>query len=167
MSHKLRLELELLLPDAPGAADACVGRLTDLLAREEGISGVHVVSPASARPLLCLHYDPGVLSTGRLRNRALAAGARLGERYGHVTVPIHLVGAEDAGGRVEEALRGSSGVLDAAVNIAAQQARVEFDRTVTTADAVRASVAELGYGAAPVPDAPVQGDDGDGAPAGS
>lgn len=36
MSHKLRLELELLLPDAPSEADACVGRLTELLAREDG-----------------------------------------------------------------------------------------------------------------------------------
>ena len=168
MSHKLRLELDLLLPDAPGAADACVGRLTELLARENGISGVHVVTPpAPAKPMLCLHYDPGLLSVGRLRNRAMAAGASLGERYGHVTVPIHLVGAEDAGGRVEAELRGLTGVLDAAVNLAAQQARVEFDRTVTTADAVIASVAELGYGAAPVPNAPVQGGDGTGAPSNS
>ena len=168
MSGKLRLELNLLLPDAPDAADACVGRLRELLAREPGISGVHVLTPPkSLAPLLCLHFDPGVLSVDRLRNRAIAAGVRLGERYGHVMVPIRLVGAEDAGGRVEEALRGSSGVLDAAVNVAAQQARVEFDRTVTTADAVRASVAELDYAAAPVPDAPVQSDDGKGAPAGS
>jgi len=150
MSHKLRLELELLLPDAPGEADACFGRLTELLAREDGISGVHVVTaPASARPMLCLHYDPGVLSTGRLRNRALAAGARLGERYGHVTVPIHMVGAEDSAGRSEEALRGLPGVLDASVNLAAQQARIEFDRTATTADAVLAGVATLGYGVPP------------------
>ncbi len=147
---KLRLELDLLLPDAPGAADACVGRLTGLLANEPGISGAHVVTPpAPAKPMLCLHYDPGLLSVGRLRNRAMAAGASLGERYGHVTVPIHLVGAEDAGGRVEAELRGLTGVLDAAVNLAAQQARVEFDRTATTVDAVLANVAKLGYGAPP------------------
>ncbi|MDP2318987.1 MAG: heavy metal translocating P-type ATPase [Acidobacteriota bacterium] len=148
---KLRLQLDLLLPDAPGAADACVGRLTQLLAAEDGISGVHVLTrPKAVAPMLCLHFDPGVLSVGRLRNRAIAAGAQLGERYGHVTVPIHLVGAEDAGGRVEDALRNLSGVLDAAVNLAAQQARIEFDRTATTAEAVIASVARLGYGAPPV-----------------
>lgn len=164
---KLRLELELLLPNAPDAADACVGQLRDMLAREPGISGVHVLTPPRSPALLCLHFDPGVLSVDRLRNRAIAAGARLGERYGHVLVPIRLVGAEDAGTRVEAALRGSRGVLDAVVNLAAQQARVEFDRTVTAADAVRASVASLGDGAAPVPDAPVQGDAGESAPAGN
>ena len=151
MSHnKLRLELELLLPEAPDASDACVGRLKELLAREEGVTGVHILAPPqSAAPMLCLHYDPGVLSLARLRNRATAAGVRLGERYGHLTLPLRVVAAEDAAGRIEESVRSIKGVLDAAVNLPAQQARVEFDRTVTTGGAITAAIAELGYAARP------------------
>ena len=58
---KLRLDLELLLPEATDAADACVERLQDLLKGEPGISGVHVTgAPGNRAPLLCLHYDPRV-----------------------------------------------------------------------------------------------------------
>lgn len=151
MSHgKLRQELELVLPEAPDAADACVGRLKGLLTREPGITGVHLLMPPQAVvPTLCLHYDPDSQSLARLRNRVIAAGAQLGQRYGHVTLPVHVVGAEDAAGRVEESLRGIKGVLDAAVSLPAQQARIEFDRTLTSGDLVAAEITKLGYAAPP------------------
>ncbi len=92
--RKLRLELELVLPEAPDAADACVGRLKGLLTREPGITGVHLLMPPQAIvPTLCLHYDPDSQSLARLRNRVIAAGAQLGQRYGHVTLPLHVVSA--------------------------------------------------------------------------
>ena len=161
MNHsKLRLELELVLPAAPDAADACVGRLKELLAREEGISGAHILlPPAVSVPTLCLHYDPNVQSLARLRNRAMAAGARLGERYGHITLPVHVVGAEDAAGRIEESLRSINGVLDAAVSLPGQQARIEFDRTVNTAESIAAEVTKLGYTASTKAEPPANGGD--------
>ena len=150
MRRKLRLDLELLLPEAADAADACVRRLQDLLKREAGISGVHVTSsPNNQTRMLCLHYDPGVLSTDRLRNRAAAAGARISERYGHVTMPLRLVGAEDIAGRVEASLRTVRGVLDVSVNLPAQQIRVEFDREGTSAEKIAAAVHDLGLGEGP------------------
>lgn len=157
---KLRLELELVLPAAPDAVDACVGRLKELLAREEGISGVHILlPPAASVPTLCLHYNPNVQSLARLRNRAMAAGARLGEQYGHITLPIHVVGAEDAAGGVEESLRRINGVLDAAVSLPGQHARIEFDRTVNTAESIAAEVTKLGYTASAKAEPPPSGGD--------
>ena len=156
---KLRLELELVLPDTPDAADACVGRLKDLLAREQGITGVHLlVPPQAVVPTLCLHYDAESQSLARLRNRVVAAGAQLGQRYGHVTLPVHVVGAEDAAGRVEEALRGIKGVLEAGVSLPAQQARIEFDRTLTSGDLVASAITKLGYAAPPGVDAGASAD---------
>ena len=163
MKHKkLRLELELLLPEAPDAADACAGRLQDVLGRESGVTGVHVVGPPRVTaPVLCLHYDPTAVSLARLREVAADAGARLGERYGHLTLPIHVVAAEDAAQRIEGALRTVPGVLEAAVNLPAQVARLEFDRTVTNAAAVAAAIEALGLTApSATPAAAGPGDDG-------
>ena len=166
MKHKkLRLELELLLPEAPDAADACAGRLQDVLGRESGVTGVHVVGPPRVTaPVLCLHYDPKAVSLARLREVAADAGARLGERYGHLTLPIHVVAAEDAAQRIEGALRTVPGVLEAAVNLPAQVARLEFDRTVTNAAAVAAAIEALGL-TAPSATPAAAGPDDDGAPA--
>ena len=166
MKHKkLRLELELLLPEAPDAADACAGRLQDVLGRESGVTGVHVVGPPRVTaPVLCLHYDPTAVSLARLREVAADAGARLGERYGHLTLPIHVVAAEDAAQRIEGALRTVPGVLEAAVNLPAQVARLEFDRTVTNAAAVAAAIEALGL-TAPSATPAAAGPGHDGAPA--
>lgn len=155
MAQKLRLDLDVLLPEAGDAADACVVRLQDLLKREPGITGVHVTqAPGNKEPVLCLHYDPGVLSIARLNARATAVGARLTQRYGHVTLPIRAIGAEDIATRIERAVRTIEGVLDASVSLPAQQVRVEFDKSTTSADAIAKSVNAIGLAQVGVPPEP-------------
>lgn len=142
---KLRIDLDLLLPEVASEADACVRRLQELLKREPGISGVHVTrTPLSQPPVLCLHYDPGLLSIARLETRARAAGAGITARYGHATLPIRVVGAEDISARIEQAVRTIDGVLDASVSLPAQRLRVEFDKTRTSIGAIAQSVTALG-----------------------
>jgi Cd2+/Zn2+-exporting ATPase len=84
-AQRLKLDLGILLPDAPDEADAWVGRLINDLGGRDGVAQAHVV-PASgehpARP--CIHDDPTVASLARVRDIAQAAGAKLTERYGHV-----------------------------------------------------------------------------------
>ena len=166
MAKKLRIDLDVLLPEAADAADACVGRLQDLLKREPGISGVHVTwAPNNREPVLCLHYDPGILSMARLNARATAVGARITQRYGHATLPIRVVGAEDVATRVEQAVRTVEGVLDASVSLPAQQVRIEFDKTTTSAEAITKAVNAIGLAQVGVP--PEPGTSADQPPAGS
>ncbi len=138
-----RLDLPLLLPAVRDLRDACVDRLVRLLARRGGVHSAHIVDPgeapcdelqaregiaAAAGAQLCLHYDADRLSLAQITALALAAGAKVTDRYGHIVVPFRSIGTPDAGGRIETELRALPGVAAASVNLAGQVARVEFDR---------------------------------------
>lgn len=80
-----RFDLPVLLPDAPGEADACVARLVGDLTGRDGVEQVHVLPASDQGPAkLCVHFDPATLSLGRIREIAEAAGARITERFGHI-----------------------------------------------------------------------------------
>jgi len=82
-AQRLKLDLGILLPDAPGEADACIWRLINDLNGRDGIAEAHVVPASNEHPAqLCIHYDPSVTSLAHVRGIAEAAGARLTERFG-------------------------------------------------------------------------------------
>jgi Cd2+/Zn2+-exporting ATPase len=149
MTQTLRLELPVLLPDVPDSGDACVERLESVLARYPGVTEVHVVEEEGSGHSLCLHYDADSVTLAQVERLARSAGAELTERYGHAVLPIRAIDAEDAARRMEQSLRGIDGVLAASVSLPAQRARVEFDRTRTTVDALRAELGRMGYASAP------------------
>ena len=145
--NKARLDLPILLPDAPNERDACVQRLLDVMKGQPGIAQAHVVSDDGKPPVLCLHYDPEVMPLAQVERAAKAAGAEITATFGHAVLPVRAVDGEDGGRRIEDALEGIPGVLSASVNIAAQRARVEFDRRVTTAEDLRKELTRMGYAA--------------------
>ncbi len=111
MAEKLKLDLSLVLPDAPDERDTCVGRLTELL-QAEGLERVHVVrEDGSAR--LCLHYDPQQFSVSRVRELAQAAGAKLGNHYRHESLRIDGMDCPTCATVIEHALSRMDGVLEA------------------------------------------------------
>ena len=76
MTEQIQLDIPLVLPDIPDANDACVARLTSNLAARPGIEKAHIVPAEGDKPaLLCIHYDPGILSLSRIRDIARGAGA--------------------------------------------------------------------------------------------
>ncbi len=155
MKH-IELNLPLLLPDTPDARDACVSRLQALLAETKGIIRTHLVEPTSDEgTALCVDYDPDQISLAEVERRAAAAGAEITTRFGHLLIPIRLIGSEDAPLRIESRLRGLPGVLSASVSLPAQQARIEFDLRTVSADQIRSQVHEFGYGAAEPGDVPL------------
>ena len=124
---RVRLDLPVLLPEVPDARDACVHRLQLLVSPQHGISHTHITEQ-HGRLILCVHYDPDVLTVDDVRRLAHIAGAEITDRYGHRSWPLHAIAAEDAGQRIEQALAGVQGVIGASVNLPAQIARVEFER---------------------------------------
>jgi Cd2+/Zn2+-exporting ATPase len=141
MAEKTRLDLAVVLPDVPDAADACVARLVQRLADREGVSEAHVVPASGEAPAqLCIHYDPDQLPLSRIREVATGAGAQIGERYGHAVFDIGTMHQRRAR-TLSDRLKAVSGVLEAEV-AASGRVRVEFDREQTDESTIRGTVVE-------------------------
>ena len=58
MNDKLELDIPVLLPDLPDAADACLDRLVSTLSKREGVERAHVICLDGNTPAaLCIHFD--------------------------------------------------------------------------------------------------------------
>jgi len=154
MTPRLHIDLTLVLPDAPNSADACVQRLVEIVAGTPGVELVHLEGETAsdvqvgsggvaAKPRVCLHYDPGQISMAGMEAKVRAVGAEITARYGHVLLPFVAIESEDAALRIEDGLRAEPGVMAASVNLAAQVARVEYDRTLTAEDRVYLALRRL------------------------
>lgn len=159
MTRFTRLHIPLVLPGIEDEQDKCVARLVSLLEARNGIERVHVTHgseesghEAGEHPdgdphtsaALCLHYDPERISLAQISDIAIRAGAAIVERYAHEVIPIHAVGAEDAGARIEELLRGIPGVTAASVNFPAQLVRIEYDRQQVDRAKILEALADAG-----------------------
>ncbi len=127
MTEKLQLEIPLVLPDIPDENDDCVQRLTANLVARQGIDRAHVLAAEDDKPaLLCIHYDPEIVSLSRIRDIAQAAGAAIAERYGHLVWSVEGIGHQRKARSVGEQLRKLPGVLEAGANVAGTL-RIEYD----------------------------------------
>ncbi|MCA9118180.1 MAG: hypothetical protein KDA79_24075, partial [Planctomycetaceae bacterium] len=143
MNERLRIDLQVLLPDVPDARDRCVARLRELIEAKEGVDSAHVVATGENRPdQFCVHYDADRLPLGEVRALARRAGAELSERFGHVLLksePTHARRART----IEARLQQRDGILEAEVS-SDGIIRVEFDRNQTDADSVRTALQAIG-----------------------
>jgi Cd2+/Zn2+-exporting ATPase len=144
MSERVRLDLDVLLPGGTVGCDVCAQRLLERIQTQEGILDVHLVDEPGPEGRLCVHFDPRRTTLAKVRRAAQAAGVGLAERYGHITLPVERIGAEDGGPRLESRLRQVPGVLTASVSMAAQAATVEFDLEATDPDKIRLALDDLG-----------------------
>lgn len=154
MTHKLRLDIPLVLPQFPDAHDAVVKRLLQDLQGRQGIDKVHVSEAAGDAPAqLCIHFDPQALPLARIRELAQAAGARIAERFAHVLWQMEGIGHPRRAETVTGHLQGLAGVLQAQAS-ATGLVHIDFDRRLTGEPALLDALAGLGVtpqqaGAAP------------------
>ncbi len=77
---RVRLDLGMLFPDLDDWNDESLVQLMHLLCGTTGISEVHVMAPdVPEAAVLCLHFDPAVLSLGEIERLARSVGARASE----------------------------------------------------------------------------------------
>src|SRR5690554_5064581 len=140
--EKIRLDIPVLLPEVPDTRDACVSRLDAMLIGQPGIIEAHLVD-AQASAKLCVQYEPDTISLQRVRALALAAGARLTERYGHLVADIAETSTPRTARNKAQRLSQIDGVLEADLS-GAGGLRVEYDRDAISDKALRAAIADLG-----------------------
>ena len=151
MMHKTRIDLDVLLPDRPDAADACMRRMTDALTAKSGVTGAHIVERTATSPgQFCIHFDPELVALHDVRRLAEQAGARLHQKYGHHQVQVSAMRPAQAK-RIQQEFAGVAGIVDAAVSPLGE-IRVEFDRELTRSETVVAAVRRI-TGAGPAPEA--------------
>lgn len=142
-TQKLRLDLPLLLPDVHDPSDPCVDRLREKLVGRPGIDEAHVVGLDEGKPELCVHYDPNLMSLGRLRELVQAAGIEITDRFvhllGRINAPIHARAAQ----RIADQLRAVPGVIEADASPAGA-VRIEYDRSVADDSSLRQRAEALG-----------------------
>jgi Cd2+/Zn2+-exporting ATPase len=147
--NRVRLELPLVLPEVDDPRDPCIGRLIGLLEGRPGVERVHMKTPEGAPPMLCLHYDPAVITVGRLRELVSAVGAQLTEKFAHylgcTQAPLHAREAR----LFAERLRHVPGVMEAEVSPSGR-IRVEYERSSVTQTQLENLVRGVGTEAAHV-----------------
>ncbi len=140
----LHIQIPVLLPCIEDEHDPCVERLREHLAHHRGIQQVHV-ERQDEQALLCLHYDPNLLSLARVQHLAERAGASITNRYHHALIAIEGMDCSDCAMVIEHSVGRLEGVLSVSVNYAAEHMRVEFDALKTDQAAVERHVRSLGY----------------------
>ncbi|WP_313178469.1 heavy metal translocating P-type ATPase [Massilia sp.] len=142
-SERVRLELPLILPEVDDSHDPCIGRLVSLLNGRPGVERVHIKTQAGSPPLLCLHYDPSVITVSRLRELVSAVGAQLTDKFAHYVgcapSPLHSRSAR----LFSQRLRQIPGVLEAEVS-ASGRIRVEYERAAVARTRLEELVSSLG-----------------------
>lgn len=128
ITEKLKLNLDILLPEAPDEHDACIDRLVTALSGKSGISKVHV-EDRDQKKKLCVHFDPDSISLSRLDQIVRAEGAELTERFGHTVFDIATPRHARQADLIKQKLQSIRGVLSSRV-AGTGKVILEFDRKV-------------------------------------
>ena len=107
----LRLDIPLLLPEVEDARDQCVIRLQEQLSHRKGVDQVHR-DRENGQALLCIHYNPDLVSLSQVQRWAEQAGAHVTERYRHETMRITDMDCADCATSIEHVVGRQDGVLD-------------------------------------------------------
>lgn len=110
--EKIRINLDILLPEAIGERDACIKRITEKLSFTRGVLKVHIV-PAQGRlkGQLCFHYDPQIISVARIEEIAKKEGADILQKFGHIFYTVSGIRNISHARNLEFAFKSIKGIL--------------------------------------------------------
>lgn len=141
---KLELAIPSLIPGPNGIQSCCLERLQAVLQNQRGVQRAHVkqeLDPA----VLCLHYMPSLVTTQEVQQLAVTTGGQIVKRYRHHVLKIEGMDCSDCAIVLEHGLNRTPGVVNATVNFAGQNLRVEYDANRISLTAIRRRVNQLGF----------------------
>ncbi len=125
--NKVKINLDILLPEVPDEKDACVNRLISELGARKGIEKVHIATvEEGGRTQLCLHYDPQVVSVEKVQQMARQAGGQITDRYRHLLLEVEGIRHQRQTWLVEAALGEEKGILSVSASVGGM-VLIEYD----------------------------------------
>ncbi|MBD3748588.1 MAG: heavy metal translocating P-type ATPase [Sphingobacteriales bacterium] len=86
---KIKIDLQLLLPEIPNERDACVERLISSMEKQKGVEKAHLVPGNEKKETqLCFHYNPNIISIERVEQLVKEAGAKITSQYSHLLLNV-------------------------------------------------------------------------------
>jgi len=140
----LEIELSLLLPEVEDEKDACIHRLETAFQNKRGILRAHIKYDEDP-PLLCLHYDPEVITLNQVERIARRAGAKISSRYHHEVIPIKGMTSTDCALVLETSFSRMDGVQSVSVSYVNQTMHIDYDSWVVSRRAIEKRIRLLGY----------------------
>jgi Cu+-exporting ATPase len=128
------------LPVEGMSCASCVARVEEGLQKTPGVTAAQV-NFASERASVA--FDAGKISVQDLVKAVHGAGYEVPHET--IVIPVSGMSCASCVATVESALRLVDGVLDASVNLATEQAKVEYVPGVTTPEALRHAICDVGY----------------------
>ena len=145
----LQLQIPVLLPHVEDESDQCIERLNELIAAQKGIQQAHIKrQEIDGKALVCLHYDPNLLTIERVQQIAEHAGASVAKRYHHETLRVTGMDCADCARSIEHILGRVPGIIAVSASYAAERVRVEYDATAISHAEIVRRIGWLGYGVA-------------------
>lgn len=142
--EKIKINLDLLLPEIPDERDACVQRLIALMQNRRGIEKAHLVPGSAANAAqLCFHFNPDEVSLEQIKAYAREAGASVTRQFGHLITEVAAIREMMEGAVVERQLKKIRGVVDVSVS-ATGNIRMEYDHSLTNKSALLEAIQRQG-----------------------
>ncbi|HEY1025160.1 MAG TPA: heavy metal translocating P-type ATPase [Sphingobacteriaceae bacterium] len=125
---KLKINLDVLLPEVPDERDQCVERIIKKIEQHNGVEKVHLVSGGlNSQAQLCFHYDPDTISLETLQYEAEIEGAEITRRYHHLLLDVEGILQINQANALEDRLRQLPGVAYVSVSDAGPL-QLEYDQ---------------------------------------
>ena len=140
-----QLDLPVVLPGVESEDDGCIERLETRLREQTGIASVHFDKNASGQSVLCLHYDPNLVSLEKLERMARDTGTAITDRFRHENLSVKGMDCASCAASIEHVVAKINGVLSVTVNYPTEKLKVEYDSDLTSRDAIVRAVGKLGY----------------------
>lgn len=127
--EKIKIDLDLLLPEIPDERDACVERIITMMQHHKGIAKAHLLAGNEKdEARLCFHFDPDEISLEQIQAYAKEAGAAITKQYGHLIVEVEKIREMMVASVVEGQLKKIPALVDVSVS-ATGNIRIEYDQT--------------------------------------
>lgn len=142
--EKIKIDLDLLLPEIPDERDACVQRIISMMQNHKGITKAHLL-PGNEKDeaKLCFHFDPDEISLEQIQAYAREAGAAITKQYGHLMVEVEKIREMIEAGVVEGQLKKVPALVDVSVS-ATGNIRIEYDQTLIDKEGVLKEIRQQG-----------------------